>query len=562
MVEWFVHSLRAAPELGIFLTLGLGFWLGAIKFGKFNLGAVTATLLVGVLVGQIGLDISPQIKSIFFIMFLFAVGYGVGPQFVVGIAHDGVPQAIFAVVISALCLGSVYLAAEVAGYGVGSAIGLLAGSQTISASIGVATDALNNSTMTAEEIKTQLNAIPVAYAVTYIFGTIGTGLILSLIGPKILRVDLAAECRRYEEEMSKGTPDGGIETAWHQYIVRAFRLHDPKLLVGKTVAEAEQSVSHSRIFLEQLRRDGKIIPFTADTVLQLNDVIAVSGPHSSIVHWSNHAEEVEDHDLLAFPMESAEVLLTSKSIHGRTLIDIATEDYARGVYIDRIRRGMTSVDIPVKAQTKVYRGDMVSLKGSKTHIDNIVKQIGYVDRTTDATSMVMVGLAIFIGGVIGSLALHVGQIPITLSTSGGALLAGLLFGWLRSFNPKIGGVPAPSLWFMNNVGLNVFIAIVGISAGPTFFAGLADIGVGMFFWGLFATSVPMLLAPFIGKYIFRFDPAINLGCCGGARTSTASVAMVADVAKSNVPMLGYTVPYAISNTLLTLWGLAIVMLVV
>ena len=133
-------------------------------------------------------------------------------------------------------------------------------------------------------------------------------------------------------------------------------------------------------------------------------------------------------------------------------------------------------------------------------------------------------------------------------------------GWLRTIKPWIGNVPQPTLWFMNSVGLNVFIAIVGISSGPTFIAGLKEAGFGIFFWGLFATAMPMMLAPLIGKYLFRFDPAINLGCCGGARTSTASVAMVGEIAKSDVPMLGYTVPYAVSNTLLTLWGLVIVLL--
>ena len=125
----------------------------------------------------------------------------------------------------------------------------------------------------------------------------------------------------------------------------------------------------------------------------------------------------------------------------------------------------------------------------------------------------------------------------------------------------MGNVPSSTLWFMNSVGLNVFIAVVGLTAGPTFIAGLEQIGLTIFLWGLFATGVPMIIAPLIGKYIFKFDPAINLGCCGGARTSTASVAMVADAAQSNVPMLGYTVPYAVANTLLTLWGLVIILLI-
>jgi putative transport protein len=176
------------------------------------------------------------------------------------------------------------------------------------------------------------------------------------------------------------------------------------------------------------------------------------------------------------------------------------------------------------------------------------------------TDMVWVGLFILVFGLIGALTLKIGGVPITLSVSGGVLIGGLVLGWARSVHPTFGRLPEPTSWFMNSVGLNVFIAIVGISAGPGFVAGLKSAGVGLFICGVAATSVPMLFAPLIGKYLFKFHPAINLGVCGGARTSTASVAMVGDVAKSNIPMLGYTVPYAVSNTLLTLFGMVIVLI--
>jgi putative transport protein len=162
--------------------------------------------------------------------------------------------------------------------------------------------------------------------------------------------------------------------------------------------------------------------------------------------------------------------------------------------------------------------------------------------------------------MIGALTVKVGGVPVTLSVSGGVLFGGLILGWARSVRPTFGRLPEPTQWFMNSVGLNVFIAIVGIMSGPGFVAGLKANGVSLLMWGVFATSVPMLLAPLIGKYIFKFHPGINLGACGGGRTSTASAAMVGDVAKSSVPMLGYTVPYAVSNTLLTLWGLVIVLI--
>ena len=558
--EWVAHTLRANPELAIFMTLAVGYWVGAIKFGSFNLGAVTGTLLAGVLIGQLGIQISPQIKSIFFIMFLFAVGFGVGPQFVRGIASDGLPQAIFAVVVSLLCLLSVYVAAVISGYGPGLAAGLLAGTQTISASIGLATDAIGNLGLTPEETKAQLDLIPVAYAVTYLFGTVGTGWIIAFIAPRLMRIDLKKECARYEKEMEEGGPADGLQSAWYQFIVRAFELTQPGVIAGKTVAQAEANAG-DRVFLENLRRDGKIIPFDGNTVLQVGDVLAVSGRHETLVNFSQHGQEVADKELLNIPVESVDVFVTSKNANGRTLIDISKQSSTRGIYVTRIRRGSMGVDIPVLAQTKLHRGDIVSISGSRKHVQEVTKEFGYADRPTSVTDMVLVGAGILIGGLIGAIVVPINGIPITLSTSGGALIAGLIIGWMRSFIPKIGTVPSATLWFMNSVGLNIFIAVVGITAGPTFIAGLKNVGFDIFLWGLFATSVPMLIAPFIGKYIFKFDPAINLGCCGGARTSTASVAMVADAAGSNVPMLGYTVPYAVSNTLLTLWGLVIVLMI-
>lgn len=557
--HWIAETLRSSPELAIFLALAIGFWVGSRKFGSFSLGAVTGTLLAGVLIGQLGITISPQIKSVFFIMFLFAVGFGVGPQFVRGIANNGLPQAIFAVVIASLCLVCVYIAAVFSGYGPGMAEGLLAGSQTISASIGLATDAINRSALSAEQIQEQLNAIPVAYAVTYLFGTVGTGWILAFLGPKILRINLEEECQRYEREMNIKPVNENYETGWHQYIMRAYRLKTVGKFAGKSVFAAEKS-TQDRIFLESIRRDEKIIPFDENTVLEVGDCVAVSGSHDALVYWSNHAEEVSDRELINIPIETVNVVITNKKLNGQRLGNLAEADYSHGIYINSIHRGSMGVDVPLLSETDIFRGDIVNVTGTRKNIDKLISEVGYADRPTEITSIVLVGCGIFIGGLVGSIILPIAGVPITVSASGGALISGLVLGWLRSVTPKIGNIPNSTVWFMNTVGLNIFIAVVGISAGPTFIKGLHEAGVSVFLWGLFASAVPMLLAPLIGKYIFRFDPAINLGCCGGARTSTASVAMVADVAKSNVPMLGYTVPYAVSNTLLTLWGLVIVIL--
>jgi putative transport protein len=193
-------------------------------------------------------------------------------------------------------------------------------------------------------------------------------------------------------------------------------------------------------------------------------------------------------------------------------------------------------------------------------VERAVASLGYADRPTAKTDMTFMGIGIVIGALIGAITIHFGGIPLSLSTSGGALLAGLVCGWLRSVHRTFGLVPEPALWVFNNVGLSTFIAVVGISAGPEFVAGLKTNGLGLFVAGIVVTTLPFIVGLFAGKYIFKFHPAINLGACAGARTTTAALGAIQDAAQSKVPALGYTVPYAVGNTLLTIWGVVIVLL--
>jgi putative transport protein len=559
---WVVQMLHKYPELTIFLVLSMGYWLGKLKIGKFSLGTVTGVLVAGILIGQLQIQISGPIKSMFFLFFLFSVGYGVGPQFVRGVAKSGAPQLIFGVIVCVLCLLSVYFVCIVMGYDAGFGAGLIAGAMTISAAMGLATDSINQLGLSPEKTKEMLDHIPVAYAITYIWGTVGTGIILAKLGPKILRVNLAEECKKLEKEMSVGTPDGGLQSAWRQYGLRAYEILPDGIALGKSVADIENLFPGKRVFVDRIRRGGKIIDAAPTTTLQAGDIVAVSGPTEVLAETiGKRGTEKADRELLDIPVEAVDVVVTSKAFNGKTLIELAKEEFTRGTYLRKITRGSVSAEIPVLAQTEIYRADILRIVGARKNTDRFVKAIGYADRPADMTDMIWVGLAVVIGGLIGAVVIPMGGVPVTLSTSGGALIGGLVLGWARGVHPTFGRVPAPSLWFMQSVGLNVFIAIVGLSTGPGFIKGVVNNGVALFLWGLFATSVPMILGMLIGKYIFKFPAPINLGCCGGARTSTASVQMVGDEAGgSNIPMLGYTVPYAIGNTLLTLWGMVIVLM--
>jgi putative transport protein len=233
---------------------------------------------------------------------------------------------------------------------------------------------------------------------------------------------------------------------------------------------------------------------------------------------------------------------------------------ARGIFLRKIARGAIATEIPILPDTKLNRGDVVTLVGSTNDIARATKAIGVVDRATDIADVAFIGGAVTIGALLGAFVYKVGGIPLTLSTAGGALFSGLFFGWLRSVKPTFGRIPSPTVWFMNSVGLNIFIAIVGISSGPAFVAGLQKLGFSLFTWGMVATTVPLILGMFVGKYVFKFHDALLLGIVSGARTTTASLGMVCDAAKSQIPALGYTVTYAVGNTLLTIWGMVLVML--
>jgi putative transport protein len=581
VLAWFAATLRQYPEIAIFLTLAIGYYFGKFTFKGLGLGSVTATLLAGVLIGQIGITISQPLKATVFLLFLFAVGYGVGPQFVRGVARDGVPQALFAVVQCALCLAVPVAIVKLAGYDLGYAAGFYSGSQTISAAMGLSTDAINRLGLAADQAKSLLDSMPVAYAVTYMFGTVGSAIVIALLGPFLLRFNIAAACRDYEEKQGGTKELGGAGSAWHRWEMRAFRVPPGARVVGLRAIEAEALFPRARVFVQRLRRSGVIEEATAETVLREGDVVAVAGAREALVSIIGErakmvavaggreavasisegvAIEVDDPELLSVPVEGVDVYVTNKEVDGKTLAELAGLPGARGVFLRRITRGATATTIPILPNTQLYRGDIVTLVGRTQDTAAATKLLGAADRPTDVADVAFIGAGITIGALVGALVLKVGGVPLTLSTAGGALIAGLVLGWLRSTRPFFGRIPSPTVWFMNSVGLNIFIAIVGISAGPGFVNGLRTQGISLFLWGALATTLPLVFGMLIAKYIFRFHDALTLGIVSGARTTTASLGLVCDMGKSQVPALGYTVTYAIGNTLLTIWGMVLIML--
>jgi putative transport protein len=556
-VSWFVTSLRENPELAIFLTLAIGFVIGRVRIGSFTLGNVVGTLLAGVLVGQMDVKVDPLVKVVFFDLFLFATGYKVGPQFFRGLKKNALSQASLTLVFCVTSLLTTVVGARIMGYDSGTAAGLMAGAFTESTVIGTAGNTISRLQLAAAEKERLLNNIPVAYAVSYLVGTGFVVWFLSSLAPRMLRVDLRAASREMEAHEAGGSEDeSDTRSAYREWDVRAYRIDGP--LAGASVAEAERSFAPDRVFVERIRRGAQIVAADAETVLHAGDVAVIVARRPVLLRkGAPFREEVQDPELLDFPIATRDVVVTRRGVAERPLAEIA-DAHGRGLVLEKLVRG--GEEIPFHGGTVVNRGDLLRLAGAEPRVLQAGQALGYVEPPSRETDVVFVGLGILIGGLFGALTLRVGDLPLSLTASGGALVMGLVFGWLRSVRPTFGRIPEPALWVFDTLGLAVFIAVVGLAAGPTFVAGLRSTGPGLLVVGFVIALTPHVIAVLFGHHVLKMNPLILLGACAGAGTVTAALRAVQDEAGSKLPVLGYTVPYALGNILLTAWGPVVVLL--
>lgn len=567
-MEWIIQIFRANPTIPIFLSIGVGFWLGKFSFKGISLGSVTAVLLVGVFVGQMNIPIGPPLKSLFFLLFLFAIGYKCGPQFAGAMKGSGLKQVFFAVIVCLLCFGCAFICAKIMGYNAGIATGLYAGSQTLSPVIGVAADTINTLPVDGPTKRSWIDLIPVCYAVTYLYGAIGAVWILGTIGPKMLGglEKVRKQTRELEEKLSHSTlsSNPAFISGNRPVSFRAYKVTSSHFQDARTVRQIEEHFAKmgKRLFVERIRTKDRIIHETeTDFKIQQGDEIVLSGRHEYIIQDESWiGPEVDDPALLNFSVEKTRVMVTKKAA-GLTVDELRSKPFMYGVSIECITNE-EGMQIPVLAQAQLHMGYMLTIVGLPSEVQAAAREIGIEERPTNQTDMVFLGLAIALGTFVGALTVRLGGIPVGLSTSGGALISGIFFGWLRTRHPSTGIIPEASLWLMNNLGLNLFIAVIGIEAGPSFISGIREVGIMLFVMGFFATSIPIFLAIWIGDKIFKFHPAINLGCCAGGRKTTPGIGAVTSALGSSVPALGYTITYAVSNTCSIFLGVAMVLLFV
>lgn len=559
-MHWIISVLKGSPEIAIFLSMAIGYMLGKLKvLPGVTLGSTAGTLVAAVIVGQAGVEISGIVKAICFALFIFAVGYRTGPQFFASLNRSMLTQVFLAVVICVCGLIMVLISAKYLHLDKGMAAGLAAGGLTQSAIIGTAGDALTKlDGVTAEDVKKLQSNVAIGYAITYIFGTAGIVLFCKALGPKLLRVNLKEEARKLDAKLSGGRAALGASQffAYTPRGIRAYRVERPEL-EGRSVSEIEAKIGE-RATIEAINHEGTRLKAEAGALVHQGDVLAVIAKRSTLTGLAEKlGTELDDPQTLDLVGEAVDVIVANTQVQGKSLGEIA-EQHGRGVYLQKLTR--LDHPLPVAAGTVIMRGDVMRLVGEKSDIARAIKAVGYADRPTEKTDLILAGLGIVAGTLLGLITVRMAGIPVTLGKGGGVLFAGLFCGWLRARHRWFGTIPPAADWFLRDFGLNAFIAVVGLLAGPQAVDAIKHNGAGVFVAGLFVTLVPAFIGLYFGKLVLKMNPVILLGAVAGGRSCNAAINGLTEDAESSTPTLGFTVPYAIANVLLTVWGPIVVAL--
>jgi putative transport protein len=555
MLTWLEQFLVRYPELALFLVIAAGYWIGSFRIGAFSLGPVTGALFAGLVVGDFAhVPVSSMTKSFLFLLFLFGVGYSVGPQFVLAMKRDGLKPMLLAIVVSFTGLAAAIVVGRALQLDPGFAAGLMSGAMSQSAAMGTATDAINGLAIGEQQRALFVSHVAVADAVCYIFGYAGVITFATAIVPALLKIDLKTESLRLEQALGITRAKPGLASAWHKFELRAYRLDADAAIVGLTVAAAEARIPEQRVFIHRIRRGNRILEAEPATVLVAGDIVALSASRETIIVLIDpRADEVEDRELLDIPLMSAEVLLMNRKLAGTSLQQASEQIWARGLYLRSISRGGQA--LPIAPGLVLERGDLLTIVGPEAVVANAAKSIGVIVSPNNTIDFVVMGLAIFFGGLVGVLiSFPVGGITIALSTSVGTLLAGLLVGYLRTRLPHFGRIPDGAISLMTSLGLAAFVGLTGIHAGPIFLSAIRESGIGLLLGGMLVTMLPQIAGFCVGHFLLRMNPILLLGALTGAQTVTAAMAAIQERSGSSVVVLGYTPAYPVSNILLTTWG--------
>ncbi|WP_322015133.1 aspartate-alanine antiporter [Paraburkholderia sp. J12] len=554
-MEWLHDIFHKSPEIALFLSLAVGYWVGQINFGKFQLGGVGGSLLAAVVISQVGVTVDNGVKAVMFAVFIYAVGYDSGPGFFNSLNRKTLREIAMAVFMAVAGLVTVIICAKLFHLNKGLAAGLAAGGMTQSAIIGTAGDAIARLGLSPDEVKSMQADVAIGYAVTYVFGSLGAIIVCVNILPKFMGQGLREASIEAEKEMSGGAGSSGPGqvTALPELFGRVFRV---EAAAGKTVKQLE-TAEKDLVAIEKVRRAGKVLDSTPDFVLSRDDIVLVVGRREQMVEvGALIGPEVPDSGGMSLVMQTRQLVFTRKGMNHTTIAEVrknVDRDMRHGVYIEKIER--VGQPVPVLPQTKLEHGDVITIYGTATDTKRAVQEAGYELAYSNKTDFIYMGVGLVLGLLIGLIVVNVAGIPLTLGSGGGCLLAGLLFGWMRGKHPMYGVMPPAASQLLKDFGLAAFVAVVGLNSGLQAVVTIKQSGVTIFLLGVVVTMVPLLLTMLFGRYVLKYNnAAILAGALSGARSANPAFGGVLDKAESAVPTVPFAITYAIANVLLTLLG--------
>ncbi len=559
-MDYVKHLFAAQPLVALFITIALGYFVGKLKLGSFVLGGIAGTLLVGVVIGQLGVNIDPGIETIFFALFIYAVGFQGGPQFFHALNLRSLNELVSAFVMCFTGLLCVLGAAWMFGLDRGMAAGLAAGGLTQSAILGTAGDAIAKLGLSAQLTKTMQTNVAVGYAVCYIFGSLGPIIMVTWFLPWVMKWDIRKEAVELAKTLTgRAELEPGQFDAVNNIITRVYQVTRDRKAIGQTTLELDRQFSDAAV--EGIYRDGKSIDLDDSTVIQVGDVVAVTGKLSA-VQASNTVlgDEIAAPAGFSVVEESREIILTNRGLSGRGIGEIhdhATNETRHGVFLTAAKR--MGRDLPLLNKLQLKTGDELHFTGSTADLDRVQSKIGYKITAAAATDFIFLGIGMVVGILIGMVSFRIWGVPISIGSGGGCLLSGLLFGWLRSVHPRFAALPIGASTFLRDFGLAVFVGVVGIGAGPHALVAIEQSGLTLLFLGVGVTLIPQIITFFFSYYVLRIqNPIEALACVAGGRSANPAFAALLAKAGNATPVVAFTVTYAVANVFLTLWGPVIV----
>lgn len=528
-MQFVLDFLTQNPVLAICLCLALGYCIGMIRIKTFTLGATIGTLIVGFVLSRFATFTVPGILvTLFSLLFCFTLGYEAGPAFFKSLKSNGVKfivQAVFFFGISLVLLYALGL------FGVvdrDTVIGIAAGALTQTSILTVA-DGLGD-------------MASIAYAVTYMTGTLLAILFASVIGPGLLGSSpILAARQKLAKSKGVSTVREAEDVRLAPIYPRAFLVERGAQYIGQTVEMLEDKFEHN-LEIVQCFRDGKALALGQELVIEEGDVLTViSTVRQMLTFDDEYMREVSDSQYLSLAIKTKEIIVT-EDLDG-SLVDLLS---AHGIVLQSIvlKNGKK---LSVTDAITPARGMTVKVSGVESSIEKAASALGYVKEMGIATDVPFVFTALAASVIFGALKIC----GFGLGDSTCALILGLVCGWFYNKNPRYGKFPESTRWFLKSVGLNLFIAAKALTTGLFAFDTKMLIILGV---GVAVTLVPHIVTLFFCKYALKMDDADVLGGQCGSGTCTAALNSLTDAAGSSVFTASYATTNAVANILLTVLG--------